>query len=52
MGKTYKRNQQYKPKKNGKVFVKDQEPWKKHKQNDEYRDVRNKDYDSSYEQGS
>lgn len=30
MGKSFKRNQQFRPKKQGKIFTKDQ-PWKKHK---------------------
>jgi hypothetical protein len=29
MGKTYKRNQQFRPKKNGKVFSKEDPSWKK-----------------------
>ena len=32
MGKTYKRNQQFRPKKHGKTFTKDQ-PWKNKKDN-------------------
>lgn len=43
MGKTYKRNQQYRPKKHGKVFTKDRNPWKKDKYDDINRDVRTKE---------
>lgn len=32
MGKTYRRDQQYRPRKQGRVFTKDQN-WKKHKHN-------------------
>ena len=31
MGKTYKRNSNYRLKKHGKIFTKDQPSWKKHK---------------------
>lgn len=54
MGKTYKRNQEYRPKQHGKVFVKDQRPWKKNKHGNKDGDFREKeidqDYDSSYHQ--
>lgn len=31
MGKTFRRDQEYRPKKNGKLFTKDKKPWKKNK---------------------
>jgi len=31
MGKTYRRDQAFRPKKHGRVFIKDNKPWKKHK---------------------
>ena len=40
MGKTYRRDQQYRPKKHGKVFSKDQKPWKKNKINED--DIRDR----------
>lgn len=48
MGKTYKRNQQYRPKKQGKVFNKDQNPWKKNKHIDD-KDERPKDFGQEYD---
>jgi hypothetical protein len=51
MGKTYKRNQQFKPKKNGKVFVKEHPSWKKTR-HEEGRDVRHKNYTQDYDRGT
>jgi len=34
MGKTYKKNQSYFPKVKGRVFTKDNQPWKKNKHKD------------------
>ena len=32
MGKTYKRNSQFRPKKQGRTFSKDNQPWKKNRE--------------------
>lgn len=51
MGKTYKRNREYRPKQHGKVFTKDQHPWKKNKHGNKDEDFKenetNRDYDPS-----
>jgi hypothetical protein len=49
MGKTYKRNREYKPKQHGKVFVKDQRPWKKNKGGNKDGDLRQKETDHDYD---
>jgi hypothetical protein len=54
MGKTYKRNQEYRPKQHGKIFIKDQRPWKKSKHGNKNVDMKEKeingDQDSSFYQ--
>lgn len=49
MGKTYKRNQEFRPKKYGKVFIKDQRPWKKNKHGDNKEEIRQKDFGQDYD---
>lgn len=45
MGKTYKRNQEYRPKQHGKVFIKDKNrPWKKNKHGDIKENTNDKNY--------
>lgn len=50
MGKTYKRNQEYKPKQHGKIFIKDNRPWKKNKHGKDVDHRPKEDYDSLIDQ--
>lgn len=49
MGKTYKRNKEYRPKQHGKIFVKDKDKrlWNKNKQSniDDNNSSKNKEFD-------
>lgn len=49
MGKTYKRNQEYRPKQHGKVFIKDQRPWKKNKHGNKGENLKEKEIDRDYD---
>lgn len=49
MGKTYRRNQPYKPKERGKTFTKDKHAWKKNRSVGENEEPRPKHFDQDYD---
>lgn len=50
MGKTYKRNQEYRPKQHGKIFVKNKNrAGKKNRHDDLKEDLNDKNFDRNYD---